>query len=107
MKIPVWFELMFLTNQWAVFHTFGGVFIGRALLVRQNVAFHKIIISVLIMAVVWELVELYCMNGATSENGIITLTQAVVKEYGSWYGWAMDSLGDVVVAVFAAAVVAL
>lgn len=106
MKMPEWFELMFLANRWAVFHTFGGMFIGKALY-WGGVSFEKIAVSVLVMALVWELVELYCMMGATPKYGVVTLNQAIVKEYGSWYGWAMDSLGDVVVAVFAAAVVAL
>ena len=106
MTIPEWFSLMFLKNQWAVFHTFGGMFIGKALY-WGGVPFEKIVVSVLVMALVWELVELYCMIGTMPKHGVVTLNQAVVKEYGSWYGWAMDSLGDVAVAVLAAMVVAL
>lgn len=106
MKIPEWFELMFLTNQWAVFHTFGGMFIAKALY-WGGVSSEKIIVSVFVMALVWEIVEIYCMIGTIPEYGVVTLNQAITKEYGSWYGWAMDSLGDIVVAVFAAAVVAL
>lgn len=106
MKIPEFIEMLFLNNRWALFHAFGGMLIAKALY-WCDVPSEKIITVVAVMAITWELLELYAM---AEDNGLgifHSIDVSVLKIYGSWYGWFMDSLGDIIAALIAATFIIL